>query len=284
MSHSYRLILGCPDRVGIVAAVSRFIAERDGWIVEADQYSDPASHHFFMRVVIRAESLNCPLDQFRRDFVEVAARYEMNWRLHDSAQRQRVAILASRESHCLYDLLHRWKDGELLFDLPCVIGNHDHLAEAVEWHGVPFYHVPMEPARKQAGFDRIHLLLQQHRVDVVVLARFMQILPNVLCQHYAGQIINIHHSFLPSFIGAKPYHQAAERGVKLVGATCHYVTEALDAGPIIEQDVVRVSHHDTIEDMIRLGRDVEKQVLARGLRYHLEDRALIHGNKTVIFA
>ncbi len=284
MTHGYRVILGCPDRIGIVAAVSRFIANRGGWIIEADQYSDPSTHYFFMRVVIRADSLNCSLEQLSDDFSAVAASYGMNWRLRDSAQKRQVAILASRESHCLYDLLHRWKDGELLFDLPCVISNHDHLAEVVEWHGVPFYHVPMEPAQKMAGFDKISEILQRYAVDVVVLARFMQILPSALCQRYPGQIINIHHSFLPSFIGAKPYHQAAERGVKLIGATCHYVSEALDAGPIIEQDVVRVSHHDTIEDMIRLGRDVEKQVLARGLRYHLEDRVLIHGDKTVIFS
>ena len=191
--------------------------------------------------------------------------------------------MASRESHCLADLLHRWHSDELDCDISCVISNHNDLRSMVEWHGIPFYHVPVDPKDKEPAFAEVSRLVKHHDAEVVVLARYMQILPPDLCREYAGQVINIHHSFLPSFVGAKPYHQASLRGVKLIGATCHYVTEELDAGPIIEQDVVRVSHSDSIEDMVRFGRDVEKMVLARGLRYHLEDRVLVHGNKTVVF-
>jgi len=207
----------------------------------------------------------------------------MVWRITDTDQKKRVVLMASRESHCLADLLHRWHTKELDCDIPCVISNHNDLRSMVEWHGIPFFHVPVDPQDKQPAFAEVSRLVKAHGADVVVLARYMQILPPQLCQEYAQQVINIHHSFLPSFVGAKPYHQASLRGVKLIGATCHYVTEELDAGPIIEQDVVRVSHSDSIEDMVRFGRDVEKMVLARGLRYHLEDRVLVHGNKTVVF-
>jgi len=191
--------------------------------------------------------------------------------------------MASRESHCLADLLHRWHSDELDCDIPCVVSNHNDLRSMVEWHGIPFHHVPVDPKDKAPAFAEVARLVGEYHADVVVLARYMQILPPQLCQEYAGRVINIHHSFLPSFVGAKPYHQASLRGVKLIGATCHYVTEELDAGPIIEQDVVRVSHRDSVEDMVRLGKDVEKMALARGLRYHLEDRVLVHDNKTVVF-
>ncbi len=284
MQASYRLILCCPDRVGIVAAVSQFIAARGGWITEADQYSDPVNRHFFMRAVIRADSLNCSLSEFRHAFDEVANQYAMDWSVRDSEVLPKVAIFGSKESHCVMDLLHRWSSGELRFDLPCIVSNHGHFRDIAEWHGIPYEHVPVPKDDKSAAFERVRALLEQYAVDVIVLARYMQIFPPDLCRQYAGQVINIHHSFLPSFVGAKPYHQAAERGVKLIGATCHYVTDELDAGPIIDQDVVRVSHHNSVEDMVLLGRDVEKQVLSRGLRYHLEDRVLIHGNKTVVFA
>ena len=182
------------------------------------------------------------------------------------------------------DLLHRWHEGDLPGEIACVISNHETLRQQAEWYGLPFHHVPVTAENKPQAFARAFELVEEHAVDVVVLARYMQILPPAICEAYAGRVINIHHSFLPSFAGARPYHQAYERGVKLIGATCHYVTEVLDAGPIIEQDVIRVNHSHTIEDMRRLGRDVEKTVLARGLRYHLEDRVLIHGNKTVVFA
>jgi len=278
----YTLTIGCPDRSGIIAAVSGFIARHDGWILEASYHTDLESRQFFMRQEIRADSLPFAAGEFRRLFAPLAQEYAMTWRLSDSAVKKRLVVLVSKQAHCLDDLLHRWRSGELQVEIPCVISNHDDLRSFVEWHGIPYVHVPME-ADKAAAFRRIAALFGEHRGDTLVLARFMQILPPALCQRFSGSVINIHHSFLPSFAGAKPYHQAYQRGVKLIGATCHYVTEELDAGPIIEQDTVRIDHGDTVEDMVRYGRDIEKTVLARGLRYHVEDRVLICGNKTVVF-
>jgi formyltetrahydrofolate deformylase len=280
---TFRLVIACPDGVGIVAKVSHFLASHNGWITEASHHSDEQSGWFFMRHEIRADSLPFGLDEFREAFAPIAEAFSMVWQITDSACKKRVALMASRESHCLADLLHRWHSQELDCDIACVISNHDDLRSMVEWHGIPYYHVPVNAQDKQPAFAEVSRLVAEHGADVVVLARYMQILPPQLCQDYAQRVINIHHSFLPSFVGAKPYHQAAARGVKLIGATCHYVTEELDAGPIIEQDVVRISHSHSTEDMVRLGRDVEKMVLARGLRYHLEDRVLVHGNKTVVF-
>lgn len=284
MSHYYRLVVSCPDRVGIVAQVSNFIANQGGSITEASQHSDLATGRFFMRYEILADTVSLDADGLRRAFQPIAKEFEMSWSLHDTAQRKRVVLLVSKASHCLVDLLYRWTVGELDCDIACVISNHDDLRSHVEWHDIPFYHVPVEPDQKAQAFAEIERLVEITEADVVVLARYMQILPPTLCQRYAGRIINIHHSFLPSFVGAKPYHQAYERGVKLIGATCHYVTEELDAGPIIEQDIHRVSHCHTANDLVRFGRDVEKSVLARGLRWHLQDRVLIRGNKTVVFA
>ncbi|MEO4046083.1 formyltetrahydrofolate deformylase [Pseudomonas sp. CAU 1711] len=280
---TFRLVIACPDRVGIVAKVSSFLATYNGWITEASHHSDEQSGWFFMRHEIRADSLPFELEGFRQAFAPIAREFSMDWRITDSAQRKRVVLMASRESHCLADLLHRWHSDELDCEIPCVISNHDDLRSMVEWHDIPFHHVPVDPQDKSQAFAEVARLVGEYRADAVVLARYMQILPPQLCQEYAGRVINIHHSFLPSFVGAKPYHQASLRGVKLIGATCHYVTEELDAGPIIEQDVVRVSHRDSVEDMVRLGKDVEKMALARGLRYHLEDRVLVHDNKTVVF-
>jgi formyltetrahydrofolate deformylase len=208
----------------------------------------------------------------------------MQWHVTDTARRPRVVLLVSKHDHCLAYLLHRWKVGDLKIDIPCVISNHDTLRELVEWYGIPYHHVPVpkEKAAKQAAFEETARLIEAAEPDTIVLARYMQIFPPWLCEKYRYKVINIHHSFLPSFIGAKPYQQAAERGVKLTGATCHYVTEELDAGPIIEQDVIRIDHSDSLEDMMRLGKDVENTVLARGLRLHLEDRVLVHGNKTIL--
>ncbi len=280
---TFRLVIACPDRVGIVAKVSNFLATYNGWITEASHHSDNQSGWFFMRHEIRADSLPFDLAGFRQAFTPIAREFSMEWRVTDSAQKKRVVLMASRESHCLADLLHRWHSDELDCDIPCVISNHDDLRSMVEWHGIPFHHVPVHPQDKAPAFAQVASLIGDCQADAVVLARYMQILPPQLCEDFAGRVINIHHSFLPSFAGAKPYHQASLRGVKLIGATCHYVTEELDAGPIIEQDVVRVSHRDSIETMVRLGRDVEKMTLARGLRYHLEDRVLVHDNKTVVF-
>jgi formyltetrahydrofolate deformylase len=220
---------------------------------------------------------------FANAFAPIAERFGMSWRLTDSARRKRIVVLVSRIDHCLVDLLYRWRAGELAGDLSCVISNHESLRALVEWHGVPFHHVPVDTADKVPAFARMETIVQAAGADLMVLARYMQILPPALCARYPGRIINIHHSFLPSFAGAKPYHQAFDRGVKLIGATSHYVTEILDAGPIIEQDVVRIDHDDAPEDLVRYGRDIEKTVLARALKYHLEDRVLLNGHRTVVF-
>ncbi len=279
--HSYRLIISCPDKVGIVAAVSSFLAQEGGLITEANHYLDPESQWFFTRQVIDAASLEYGVEELSERFSALAKSFDMEWRIRDTRIPTRVVLLASKQAHCLSDLLYRWRSQELDFEIPAVISNHDTLRSYVEWHELPYHHVPV--TSKQEHFALLGRLLDRLAPDLIVLARYMQILPPDLCEKYAGQIINIHHSFLPAFAGAKPYHQAAERGVKLIGATCHYVTDELDAGPIIDQDVARISHHDRVEDMVRIGKDIEKIVLARGLRYHLEDRVLIHGNKTIVF-
>ena len=288
MEPTYTLTISCPDRVGIVAAVSRFIADRGGWITESNHHADASTQRFFMRNVLTARSLaerGVTLEAFRREFTPITREFDMNWSISDSTQRKRVVLLVSKYDHCLVDLLYRWKSGELACDIPCVIGNHDDLRGYVEWHGIAFHHVPVpkDDAGKRAAFARMQELFSEVDGDVMVLARFMQIVPADMTRQLAGRIINIHHSFLPSFIGARPYHQAFARGVKLIGATSHYVTEDLDEGPIIEQDVVRIDHGDTEDDLVRYGRDIEKSVLARALKYHLEDRVLLNGHRTVVF-
>ncbi|WP_339651916.1 formyltetrahydrofolate deformylase [Halopseudomonas pelagia] len=280
---TFRLVIACPDRVGIVAKVSNVLATYNGWITEANHHSDNLSGWFFMRHEIKADSLPFDLDGLRTAFTPIANEFEMDWHVSDSGVRKKVVLMASRESHCLADLLHRWHSDELDCDITSVISNHDDLRSMVEWHGIPFHHVPVDSQNKIPAFERVASLVDAQQADCIVLARYMQILPPDLCRRYANRVINIHHSFLPSFVGARPYHQAAQRGVKLIGATCHYVTDELDAGPIIEQDVVRINHRHNADDMVRLGKDVEKMVLSRGLRYHLEDRVLVHDNKTVVF-
>lgn len=284
MSRVFRLVISCPDQVGIVAKVASFIADQGGSIVEANHHTETMDQWFFMRHEILASSLNNDLDGFKEKFTPIAEAFNMQWQVFDSAKPKRIALFASKESHCLADLLYRWHEKDLPGEVACVIANHDDLRSMVEWYQVPFHHVPVTPETKPEAFAKSEELAAKYEADVIVLARYMQILPPNMCRDYAGKVINIHHSFLPSFVGAKPYHQAYERGVKLIGATCHYVTEELDAGPIIEQEVIRVNHSQDIEDLKRLGRDVEKITLSRGLRYHLEDRVLIHGNKTVVFA
>jgi formyltetrahydrofolate deformylase len=284
----YVITFGCPDRTGIIARISSFLAENGGWIVEAAYHTDPETGWFFTRQEVRADSLPFGVDELRAQFADVAASLgaQSTWTVTDTGARKRVVILVSREGHCLYDLLARVATGELDVEVSAVIGNHPELGDITRAHGIPFHHVPFpsnDPEGKQAAFAQLRQLVEKHDPHAVVLARFMQILPPELCAAWAGRTINIHHSFLPSFIGARPYHQAHRRGVKLVGATCHYVTADLDAGPIIEQDVLRVHHGDSVADMVRKGRDIEKVVLARGLRWHLEDRVLVHGNQTVIF-
>ena len=279
----YTLVVSCPDRVGIVAAVSAFIAGHRGWILESNYHADRGTERFFMRNTVLAGSLPFGIEEFRRRFEPIAAEFAMDWRITDSAVKPRVVLLCSKQDHCLVDLLHRWRSSDFVFDVPCVISNHADLRAFVEWHGIPFVHVPLDPVDRAAHFAEVERLFREHAGDVMVLARYMQVLPAEITRRYPGRIINIHHSFLPSFAGAKPYHQAFERGVKLIGATCHYVTEELDEGPIIEQDVVRVDHGDTAEDFVRYGKEVERSVLARGLRCHLEDRVLLNGHRTVVF-
>jgi formyltetrahydrofolate deformylase len=282
------ITLGCPDRTGIVARIATFLAEAGGWIVEAAYHTDPDTGWFFTRQEVLADSLPYGVDELRSRFGVVARQlaHRQDWTITDTGERRRVVILVSKEGHCLYDLLGRVASGELDVDVRAVIGNHADLATVTRAHGIPFHHVPFPPGdseEKAAAFGQLRQLVDACDPQAVVLARFMQILPPELCAEWTGRALNIHHSFLPSFVGARPYHQAHLRGVKLIGATCHYVTAELDAGPIIEQDVIRVSHDDSIGDLVRKGRDIEKVVLARGLRWHLENRILVHGNKTVVF-
>jgi formyltetrahydrofolate deformylase len=265
--HRYVLSLGCPDRTGIVARISTFLAEVGGWIVEAAYHADADTGWFFTRQAVRASSVHMSIDELRERFAAVAAELgpDTEWTVSDTGERTRVVLLVS---------------------ICAVIGNHRDLESVTRRHGIDFHHVPFpkDPAERGPAFEQVRELVDAHDPHAVVLARFMQVLPSELCEHWAGRALNIHHSFLPSFVGARPYHQAFARGVKLIGATCHYVTAELDAGPIIEQDVIRVDHADEVADMVRQGRDIEKLVLSRGLRWHLEDRVLVHGRKTVVFS
>lgn len=286
----YVLTVTCPDRTGIVAAVSGFIADHGGWVLEAAQHGDLSTGRFFLRIEVIADTLPFDPEGFRQRFAPVAAEFQMSWQLTDTDVRKRVVILVSREEHCLADLLYRWRSGDLPCDIPCVVSNHQTLRPVVEWHGIAYHHVPVpgigdgDAGGRTAAFAEISRLFDEAGGDVMVLARYMQILPAELCARYPGRIVNIHHSFLPSFAGARPYHQAFERGVKLIGATCHYVTADLDDGPIIEQDTRRIDHTDVVEELMRVGRDIERTVLAQGLRWHLQDRVLLNGTRTVVFA
>ena len=283
MQQTYRLVIDCPDQIGLVARVSQFLADHGATIVEASHHTDLQTGRFFMRHEIGADSIKLGYDSFLQEFTPVANEFQMNWKLSDSNVKQRVALLASLESHCLVDILHRWHTGELTCDIPCIIANHPQMKQFADWYKVPFHWVDFKSLGKDAAFAQIATLLESYKIDLTVLARFMQILPDNLCQELQGRAINIHHSFLPSFAGAKPYQQAYDRGVKLIGATCHYVTKDLDEGPIIEQNVKRISHSDSAADMVRKGKDCEVNALAHGVRFHLEDRVIIHKNKTVVF-
>jgi len=279
----YTLAASCPDRTGIIARVTGFIAEHHGWILESSFHADDDVGRYFMRIEVKADSLPFMLAELHTRFAPIAAELAMDWQISDSAVKKRVVVLVSKQEHCLYDLLARWQSRELNIEIPCVISNHADFRGFVEWHGIPFHHVPVTADNRPTAHAEVARLFEEYSGDTLVLARYMQILPPELCAAHPGKILNIHHSFLPSFVGAKPYHQAYTRGVKLIGATCHYVTAELDQGPIIEQDVIRIDHADSPDDMVRYGKDIEKTVLARGLRYHLEDRVLVHGNKTVVF-
>lgn len=279
-----RMLIACPDRPGIVASVSRFLFEQGANIVHSDQHSTgPWGGRFFMRVEFELPDLELRGPILEGSFAPVAREFGMDWRLSYAHRIKRLAIFVSRADHCLFELLWQRRAGDLRADIAMVISNHPDLAEAVAAWGVPFHHVPVNPELRRAAEEE-QFRLMESRVDVIVLARYMQILSPEFIARYPNRIINIHHSFLPAFPGANPYAHAHDRGVKLIGATAHYVTDELDAGPIIDQDVNRVDHRDNVEDLKRIGRQVERAVLARSVAWHVEDRILVAGNKTVVFA
>jgi formyltetrahydrofolate deformylase len=277
------LLITCPDRPGLVAGVANFVTGHGGNIVHADQHTDDATGVFFQRVEFELDGLSLSRTEIAPAFAPIAAELGMDFRVAFSDEVPRVAVLVSRQAHCLTDLLARWAAHEIAADIRFVASNHPDHAATAGFYGVPYHHLPVTPATKPEQEARLRTLLEAEGIDLIVLARYMQILSDDFVARYPSRIINIHHSFLPAFVGARPYHQAHERGVKLIGVTAHYATAELDEGPIIDQDVVRVSHRDTVADMIRKGRDLEKIVLARAIRAHVEHRVLVFGNKTVVF-
>ena len=278
---AYILNLSCPDRPGIVHAVSGFLLERQGNIEEAAQYNDHDTGLFFMRVQFACDAVQ--QDALRTQLATFATGFDMKWSLHDTTQPMRTVLMVSKEGHCLNDLLFRCKSGLLPVDIRAIVSNHRDFYQLAASYNVPFHHIPVTAATKAQAEAKIYEVIEAEGAELVVLARYMQILSDDLCKKLSGRAINIHHSFLPSFKGAKPYYQAHDRGVKLIGATAHYVTADLDEGPIIEQDVARVDHSKTVEDLTAQGRDTESQVLARAVKWHSEHRVLLNGHKTVIF-
>ena len=282
--HQYVLTLACPDRPGIVSAVSTFLAHNGQNILDAQQFDDIETRKFFMRVVFTAADLAVELAALQTGFAAIAERFQMDWQMRDRASRRRVMMLVSKSDHCLVDILYRWRTKELAMIPTAIVSNHPRETFAgVDLGEIPFHHLPLTKETRGEQESAILDLVDKTGTDLVVLARYMQILSDELSERLSGRCINIHHSFLPGFKGARPYHQAHERGVKLIGATAHYVTSDLDEGPIIDQDVERISHRDTPDDLIRKGRDIERRVLARAIRYHLEDRVILNGRKTVVF-
>lgn len=281
MTQAYILTLSCPDRRGLVHAVSGFLLEQGANIEEASQYNDNATGLFFMRVQFACE--NTDIAALKEATAQLAQTYEMKWSLHSQAERMKTVLMVSRQGHCLNDLLFRWSSGQLPIDIRAIISNHRDFYQLAASYNIPFHHIPVTAATKAQAEAKQYEIIEAEGAELVVLARYMQVLSNDLCQKLAGKAINIHHSFLPSFKGAKPYYQAHERGVKLIGATAHYVTADLDEGPIIEQDVARADHTDTVEDLTTRGQDTESQVLARAVKWHSERRVILNGHKTVVF-
>ncbi|MFM2044886.1 MAG: hypothetical protein RLY86_3462 [Pseudomonadota bacterium] len=279
----YILSVRCPDRRGIVAAVAGYLADNGCSITESNHFNDQGADYFYMRTVFRPDGSMPPLDVLRTGFAPIAYRYGMEWDLHDMAPVPRVLVLVSRFGHCLYDLLHRQRSGAIRMEIPGVVSNHGDMRSLTEWAGIPYHHLPVTADNRAEQESAILRIVEEQRVDLVVLARYMQVLSPTLTRALAGRCINIHHSFLPSFKGAKPYHQAFDRGVKLIGATAHYVTDDLDEGPIIEQDIQRVDHTHAPERLVELGADIECAVLSRAVRWHLERRVIQAGRKTVVF-
>jgi len=283
MKTSAILLISCPDSKGEVATIADFIFRHGGNILHADEHADQESGLFLMRVEFDPKDFDIDLADFGKHFSPVAERFHMTWRLAQSSHRPKMIIFVSKFGHCLVDLLYRHESGELACDIPLIISNHPDNQPVADFYKIPYAVVPVSKENKTEAEAKIQALIDRHQPDFMVLARYMQILSNDFVKRYPHRIINIHHSFLPAFVGASPYHQAFGRGVKIIGATSHYVTEVLDDGPIIEQDVVRISHRDEVEDLIRKGRDLEKVVLSRAVRWHVENRVLVYGNKTVVF-
>lgn len=285
MTENYILTLTAQDRVGLVAAVTGFLADRDGFILDSQQFADLDQGQFFMRVEFKNAGSRFPecIDDLRLVFTEVANRFSITWKLVSSSEKPNIVIAVSKGSHCLNDLLHRWKTGGLPVNIAAVVSNHPNLQDLTEWHDVPFHHLPVDTNNRVKQEQALLDLITELDADYLILARYMQILSSDMTAALSGRCINIHHSFLPGFKGAKPYHRAHERGVKIIGATAHFVNADLDEGPIIEQSVERVDHRVSVEEFIRIGRDIEAQVLARAVKWAGEHRILLNGNRTVVF-
>ncbi len=277
------LLLSCRDQKGIVAEISHFISTYEGNILHSDQHSDEETQTFFMRIEWDLADFSIPREKIEDAFEPVAEKFKMSWQLEFSSRPKRIAIFVSKFDHCLYDLLLRHTAGELSGDIRLIVSNHEKLESVAEYFNIPFYHFPVTKETKEEVEERELSLLDEYQVDLIILARYMQIVGPRLVERYRNRMINIHHSFLPAFVGAKPYHQAHSRGVKIIGATSHYVTEELDQGPIIEQDVVRITHRDSVSDLVQKGKNLEKLVLSKAVKLHLEDKILVFGNKTVVF-
>src|SRR5438270_10436776 len=281
-SNSAVLLLQCPERKGVVAAVTSFLYQNNGNILQVDEHGDGDLDLFMMRVEWDITDFRVPMASFAEWFGDLAREFQMQWTVHSSAYRPNMAIMVSKSGHCLADLLYRHHIGELACEIPIVLSNHEDQRSLAEFYKIPFRRIDVSHSKNTAEQEAL-AILQEARIELVVLARYMQILSSDFIARYPSRIINIHHSFLPAFIGAKPYHRSFERGVKLVGATSHYVTEVLDEGPIIEQDIIRVTHRDTLDGLVQKGRDLEKVVLSRAVRWHVENRILLYGNKTAVF-
>jgi formyltetrahydrofolate deformylase len=278
------LLISCPDQPGIVASISTFLYEQGANIIDSSQYTiDPSGGTFFMRIEFECDRLVEKEEVLRNDFSPIAEKFSMDWRIEYAYHVKRMAVFVSKEEHCLLELLWEWQAGGFVADIPLVISNHEDLREIVEQFGIPFYYIPVTKGKKEEAEQEQLKLIEEANIDLIVLARYMQILSPAFIEMHPNEVINIHHSFLPAFVGAKPYHQAYERGVKLIGATSHYVTNDLDEGPIIEQDVERVNHKNHIEDLKRIGKTIERRVLARAVKWHLQNRIIVHGNKTIVF-
>ncbi|SDD92340.1 formyltetrahydrofolate deformylase [Paenibacillus sp. UNCCL117] len=285
LANRARMLVSCPDQPGIVATVSRFLFDYGANIIQSDQYTmEPAEGGlFFIRIEFDLEDLDNRRKQLKADFAKIAERFSMEWSITRASRKKRLAIFVSKEDHCLLELLWHWQSGDLDAEIAMVISNHNEMRELVEQLGIPYHHIPVT-ADTKADAERRQLELVGEQIDAIILARYMQIISPKFIEHFPNRIINIHHSFLPAFVGGKPYAQAHNRGVKIIGATAHYVTEELDGGPIIEQDVQRVSHRDNVDDLKRIGRHIERTVLAKAVNWHVEDRVIVHQNKTVVFS